>query len=87
VLETALAPWNTLCVATLAAALRLAGEASRSEELLLNLRASPEAYGSPRGLLLFHALCGEHEERGPRFFRSGGHWPERAKMLNLPEPT
>ena len=54
-----LAPWNVMARAVFAASLRQAGAADRAEELLVELRSAPDAYGVPRGLATFHFLCGE----------------------------
>jgi serine/threonine-protein kinase len=57
-----LAPWNTQVIGVFAAVLRRTGDASRSGEVLRRLRNSPEDYGAPRGLLIFHLLCGEMDQ-------------------------
>jgi tetratricopeptide (TPR) repeat protein len=54
-----LAPWNSQVVGVFAAVLRRTGDASRAEEVLRKLRNSTEDYGAPRGLMIFHLLCGE----------------------------
>jgi tetratricopeptide (TPR) repeat protein len=54
-----LAPWNSMAMAFFAAVLVRAGNESRAEEVLQNLRSAPEAYGAPRALAIFHFLCGE----------------------------
>ncbi len=64
-----LAPWNSQVVGAFAAVLRRTGDASRAEEVLRNLRNSPEDYGAPRGLLLFHLLCGEMDQAADWFER------------------
>ena len=58
----ALAPWNLIVQAIYAAALRLAGETNRAEDMLQILSSDPEAYGAPRGLATFHFLCGEIDQ-------------------------
>ncbi len=57
-----LAPWNSQAISTFAAALRRTGDETRAEELLQPLRSAPEAYGVPRGMFLFHSLCGEMDQ-------------------------
>ncbi len=57
-----LAPWNSQVVGALAAALQRTGDAARAEEVLRDLRNSPEDYGAPRGLVIFHLLCGEIDQ-------------------------
>jgi serine/threonine-protein kinase len=57
-----LSPWNTLSIAVFAAALRQGGDSIRAEEVLQPLRTTPQAYGAPRGLALFHLFFGEFDQ-------------------------
>jgi hypothetical protein len=57
-----LSPWNTLSIAVFAAALRRGGDSLRAEEVLQPLRNTPQAYGAPRGLALFHLFFGEFDQ-------------------------
>jgi tetratricopeptide (TPR) repeat protein len=54
-----LMPWSVLCIPVFAAALRQGGDSIRAEEVLQPLRDTPQAYGAPRGLALFHMFFGE----------------------------
>jgi len=57
-----LAPWNSITTGSLAAALRLNGNARRADEVLQPLRSATEKYAAPRGLAVFHFLCGEIDQ-------------------------
>jgi tetratricopeptide (TPR) repeat protein len=53
---------NTLCIPVFAAALRRSGDSIRAEEVLRPLRDTPQAYGAPRGLTMFHMFLGEFDQ-------------------------
>ncbi len=65
----ALTPWANPIVGQLAALLVRAGATSRADALIDKLR-SAKAYGTPAGLAVFHALCGE--------FDRAAEWAEQA---------
>ena len=47
-----------------AAALQRSGDFTRAEEVLQPLRNTPQAYGSPRALAVFHIFLGEFDQAG-----------------------
>jgi eukaryotic-like serine/threonine-protein kinase len=53
-----IAPWLPNVIGLLAGVLVLTGDANRAQALLEKLRPG-QAYGAPRGLAVFHLLCGE----------------------------
>ncbi len=57
-----LAPWNATATGTFAAILKRRGDTRRAEEVLQPLRNSPETYGGPRGMAVFHFLCEERDQ-------------------------
>jgi len=59
-----LAPWAAWRIAVFAAALLRGGDSIRAEEALQPLRGAPQAYGSARGLALFHSFFGEFDQTG-----------------------
>jgi TolB-like protein/predicted Ser/Thr protein kinase len=62
-----LMPWNLQAIGTFAAVLQRTGNTKRAEEVLQKLRNAPEAYGAPRGLTMFHLLCGEIDQAADWF--------------------
>ena len=67
--------------------------------MLQPLLNAPDAYGAPRGLAIFHLLCGEIDQAADWIEKSveqrdlysvssfnhrlGARWPPLAKMMNL----
>jgi Tfp pilus assembly protein PilF len=70
----ALTPESNPIVGQLAALLVLTGSTSRAETLLERLR--PGTLGSPTGMAMFHAMCGE--------FDRAAEWTERAIEARYP---
>ena len=65
----ALAPWFPDTIGLLAGVLMRMDDAQRAEHLLEKLKPA-EKYGVPRGLAIFHALCGESDR--------AADWTEKA---------
>jgi hypothetical protein len=56
-----LAPWSPDTIALLAGVLMRMGDAHQAESLIEKLKPV-EKYGVPRGLTMFHALCGDSDK-------------------------
>jgi TolB-like protein/cytochrome c-type biogenesis protein CcmH/NrfG len=56
------APWHPRMIGWYAAALKLAGQTSRAEQLLLEMRRAENPLGVPMGMVVYHLMAGEPDD-------------------------